>query len=785
MKLKIKNSLIKCDIWFLKRCLRDKVVPRFIQNSIKSNHKTPLVNKVISDSRRKLMTHEIRGHYKRLEYIGRELYSLHMSLTKSMDEHEWRVRCEKVDYVIKQKIVKKKRRLNWKFGGLMREQKSSSRVIEEDIRRKYIIYKSETKLSEEEEKVIANSLKYQPVPQEPPINELIASVETALKFLPNDVKTCIRNEIADILEDENNLKTRHIKGESKIITNLKKSELFFLQPDKGKGTVVIEEKDYREAAVAHLSSGPYERKTIKCKFPVDSLQRKVKSGLRALIRKGLLSESESRRLTVDNPVIPEFYCFPKIHKTGNKIRPVVSNVNSPTSKISEHLVKKFRKFKPPDSMSVKNSFEMAKKFNGMPIEDHECLISFDIESLFPSIPIEEAFELCKGWIASQDISDEEAELCVDLMSIVLDQRVFEYDGKQYTQKEGLFIGNNLSSIITEVFLGDIEMRYKDEPWWPRNWTRYVDDTAGFVNKEEVELITRNLNEIHPAIKFTCEVENENSLPFLDTLLIRENKKIAIDIFRKPTDNPLCIPQTSNHPLSHKLATFESSMFRLWNLPLSDERREKEFGYIKEMARINGYKTAIVEKMHQKHRDRHKIREITTLQPLEREKKIKESLGRNGKSFRHFAVIPFCNPVSYKVEKILRKYDVNVCYSNRGKLKNILNCGKRMLNENESAGVYEICCRKCSKKYIGQTKRRSETRDKEHSAAIKSRQIEKSSVAKHCWEEGHVRGEMKLLKRINEQPKLDAYESMYIAKTDDLMNTGEPPIVSKLFSYAII
>lgn len=434
---------------------------------------------------------------------------------------------------------------------------------------------------------------------------------------------------------------------------------------------------------------------------------------------------------------------------------------------------------------MKNSFEMAKDFDGVEIKDDECLISFDIESLFPSIPVEEAFELCKEWIEWQDISDDEVHLYIELMRIVLDQRIFEHEGVLYKQLEGLFIGNNLSSIITEVFLGSIEVKYREEPWWPKKWTRYVDDTVGMVRKDEVDVVTTNLNNIHPAIKFTCEVESDNSIPFLDTRLIRENGKIAIDIFRKPTDNPLSIPHRSNHHFNHRLAAFESNMFRLWNLPLSDERRIKEFNYIKEMAHINGYDTIIVENMYKKHKARHEIAQITSLQPLEKKRKIRETQNKNGRSFPHFAIIPFCNPVSYRFEKILRKYGINVCYTNRGKLKNILNSGKRKMSENESSGIYGISCMGCDKQYIGQTKRRIETREKEHTAAMRSRQKEKSSVARHCLEEGHVKGEIQLIKRINEQVKLDAYESMYIARTDDLMNTGEPPIVSKLFKYAQI
>jgi hypothetical protein len=222
----------------------------------------------------------------------------------------------------------------------------------------------------------------------------------------------------------------------------------------------------------------------------------------------------------------------------------------------------------------------------------------------------------------------------------------------------------------------------------------------------------------------------------------------------------------------------------WNLPLSDERREKELQHIKMMARINGYDESIVESLHRKHKRRHEIKMITTLQPIPRDK-IRRTRNKNGNYTAQFAILPFYPPLSYRIERVLRKHNINVCYSNRGKLKDMLGNGKRARDMSELSGVYEISCLDCEMKYIGQTRRRLDTRDKEHSTAIKNKQITTSSVAKHCIETGHKRGDIKLLKRISEPHKLDAYESLHITTRDetDLMNTGEPPIFSKLFLYA--
>jgi hypothetical protein len=107
----------------------------------------------------------------------------------------------------------------------------------------------------------------------------------------------------------------------------------YLEPHKGKGVVVLDKISYDEAIREHLRGPVYERVKTNREFPVDTLQEKVKNGLKGLVAEGLMSRREILSLVLPNPVILSFSCLPKTHKPGNKIRPVVSNVNTPTSKL--------------------------------------------------------------------------------------------------------------------------------------------------------------------------------------------------------------------------------------------------------------------------------------------------------------------------------------------------------------------------------------------------------------------------------------------------------------------
>ena len=50
---------------------------------------------------------------------------------------------------------------------------------------------------------------------------------------------------------------------------------------------------------------------------------------------------------------------------------------------------------------------------------------------------------------------------------------------------------------------------------------------------DLHSITDKLNNIEPSIKFTCELEYNSILPFLDILLIR-NIKLKFKVYHKPT-----------------------------------------------------------------------------------------------------------------------------------------------------------------------------------------------------------------------------------------------------------
>ena len=100
---------------------------------------------------------------------------------------------------------------------------------------------------------------------------------------------------------------------------------------------------------------------------------------------------------------------------------------------------------------------------------------------------------------------------------------------------------------------------------------------------------------------------------------------------------------------------------------------------------------------------------------------------------------------------------------------------------EKSGVYQINCSECEKKYIGSSKRKIQTRFKEH---LNPKNIDRSAVASHIFETNHKISidDLSLLHEVRDNRKLEIVETYYIQNTcnTQLLNNDNGPIKSVLF-----
>ena len=101
----------------------------------------------------------------------------------------------------------------------------------------------------------------------------------------------------------------------------------------------------------------------------------------------------------------------------------------------------------------------------------------------------------------------------------------------------------------------------------------------------------HLNNMDPtgSIKFTHEIETDNTIAFLDTLLERkEDGSVKVKVYRKKTHTNQYLAFDSHHPLHQKLGVPRTLLNRCDEIVTEEEDRKEERNTIKNALNICGY-----------------------------------------------------------------------------------------------------------------------------------------------------------------------------------------------------
>lgn len=771
-QLKLKLHSIKADLFFLKKCKENSVFPNFIKiNCATTNSRT---SEVVNKGKYTWLSLERKYLHSKLSNIELEMYSINKQIIGNMNIYEyesWICFLHDLETTVFKYLKRKKSKLHKKF--IVLQQKQNTNKIKNKIQTidNYVCNLSTTTLTNTELQLLQKGIHYTPTPISTNIQNTVVDIESAINYLSDAEKSVIRNKVKPILKHQKNKnKSRNCDSWSDIIKKLKSKDVHFIKADKGNKLVILNKSDYTTRMTNTLNNSSLISLT---RNPINQM---IKEANNAISQIENVCGIEKYKLKISNPMLPKCYGLPKIHKPGEKMRPIVSSINSPSYKIAKWLLSELNKFEPPQSLHIKNSFDVVDKLSDIIIKNDEIMVSFDVESLYPSIPIEETIEMIDDWLLKQNLPPEKIRLYKTLLKLCMNQNQFQFANKYYKQTSGTTMGNPLSCFVANTFMGNFETSLKDRDMLPRVWIRYVDDVFAVVKRDDLHNVLHTLNNQYASIKFTYETEINQTLPFLDILLERKCNKIEFNVYRKPTITDRYITSDSYCSHANKMAVFNSMVYRLCKLPLSVKNYIKELNYIKNVASINGFDNDIVNKLVSKHCKNIKRNEITSFF-------IEEKKNRNKKR----AVFSYAGNLTDQLKNIFKKHNIDLVFTNNAKLLSTICNIKDKTDNNSKSGIYEISCKDCPLKYIGQTRRNILTRFKEHSAHIKYNQPEKSAVAQHVLDFDHFNinkeENLKLLKNVNHVSKLNAWESLYIHKNRfNLMNNDKGPIKSPLFYF---
>lgn len=227
----------------------------------------------------------------------------------------------------------------------------------------------------------------------------------------------------------------------------------------------MDKLDYHNRIHKLVTEGPYIELTTN---PLPKMIQQIKDVIKVACQ--TLGSEFKWKLNESNPTIPRMYALPKIHKPGNSMRPIISNVNAPHYKISKYVVNEIRQLQPIEGFYVKNSLEFVERVRNVIIEENEMMVSFDIKAMFDNIPIEKALVHFKKWLEPQ-MSNEKCDLLMKIVKISMEQNCFKVNDKFYKQQKGTAMGNPLSPDVANIFVSFIEKEMSKDPVFPKVWIR--------------------------------------------------------------------------------------------------------------------------------------------------------------------------------------------------------------------------------------------------------------------------------------------------------------------------
>ena len=157
-------------------------------------------------------------------------------------------------------------------------------------------------------------------------------------------------------------------------------------------------------------------------------------------------------------------------------------------------------------------------------------------------------------------------MLIELLRIATKNQLFQFEGNLYEQVDGVAMGSPLGPLMANSFMCNIEEQLETEHKMPAFYKRYVDDTlSALPNFETDSEFQTTLNNSHPSIDFTMEVEQHGRLPFLGMDIIRNGCRLDTKVYRKPTDTGLLLHYHSHVDSRYKWSLLNTIIKRAFKL----------------------------------------------------------------------------------------------------------------------------------------------------------------------------------------------------------------------------
>jgi hypothetical protein len=192
------------------------------------------------------------------------------------------------------------------------------------------------------------------------------------------------------------------------------------------------------------------------------------------------------------------------------------------------------------------------------------LVTADVESLYPSIPLKEACQVTSEFIKKLPLNF--TSIILEMCKQVLLGNTCWHNGTLHLQIDGVATGSPLAPVVANLF-----MQYLETPvinkWTDslKTYKRYIDDIAVLFQgtASELQEFMDEMNNMHPSIKLTWTTSS-TSMEYLDLVVFKGKRwpeKLDYRVHQKTLNKYLYLPWKSFHPRSQKSSMITAEVQR--------------------------------------------------------------------------------------------------------------------------------------------------------------------------------------------------------------------------------
>ena len=210
----------------------------------------------------------------------------------------------------------------------------------------------------------------------------------------------------------------------------------------------------------------------------------VQNYLKTLCKRSEITEFEKKAMRPKFTQIGRAHGLPKTHKLFEhlpKFRKFLSNILNPL-KENQYVVK--------DSFTAVNKIrEILKE-----LFDHGYrFVSFDVESLFTSVPLSKTFNIILDRIYNKKLlkTNMKKRTMKKLLKDCCTKNAFSSNNTIYEQIDGVSIASCLGSVLANIIMTELETVIVDKLFAAnllKFYIRHVDDTLALIKESDINIV---------------------------------------------------------------------------------------------------------------------------------------------------------------------------------------------------------------------------------------------------------------------------------------------------------